>query len=339
MRDSSNADRRTFLGAAAAAFAAGRLGFLGGTPRVRKDGGVLTSLDNANGWVNSAPLTAASLQGKVVLVSFWTYSCVNWLRTQPYLRAWAEKYRNRGFVVIGVHSPEFGFEKELTNVRWAAKALRVDYPIAVDSEHLIWNAFENQYWPALYFVDGKGNIRHHHFGEGEYDQSERAIQQLLASGDKHDGADQLVSVTGTGLEAAADWSTLKSPESYLGSQRSDNPVKGRLKHWDLSGAWEVNRESIGLTRKAGKISYRFHARDVNLVMGPARTGTRVPFTIRIDKAAPNDAHGLDTDAQGNGQIIEPRLYQLIRQRQPIADREFEIEFLEPGVEAFVFTFG
>jgi thiol-disulfide isomerase/thioredoxin len=334
-----NHERRHFLATAAATIAAGQLGFLRGTSGAGKDGGELASLDTATGWLNSTPLTAAGLRGKVVLVGFWTYSCINWLRTLPYVRAWAEKYRDRGLVVIGVHSPEFGFEKDPANVRWAAKALRVDYPIAVDSNHTIWNAFDNQYWPALYFVDAKGRIRHHQFGEGEYARSERVIQQLLVAAGNQSVGDQLVSVTGTGLEAAADWSSSRSPESYLGSQRRENAGEGRLNHWSLAGDWAVGSEAITLEKAGGKIGYRFHSRDLHLVMGPAAAGARVRFQVRLDGEPPGAAHGLDLDPEGTGQVTEPRLYQLIRQHQPIVDRQFEIEFLDPGVEAFVFTFG
>jgi len=332
-------DRRSFLEATASVVAAGQLGWLSGTMGFVKDGRELASLESATGWINSAPLTAAGLKGKVVLVSIWTYSCINWLRSHPYVRAWAEKYRNRGLVVVGVHSPEFGFEKDLANVRWAAKALRVDYPIAVDSDHAIWNAFDNEYWPALYFVDAKGRIRGHHFGEGDYAESERVIQKLLVAAGKQGVGNELVSVTGTGLEAPADWSTLKSPESYLGSQRRENAAEGTLNHWSLAGDWLVGKESITLQRAGGKIVYRFHARDVHLVMGRATAHAPVRFRVRLDGEAPGDAHGLDLDTGGTGQVAEPRLYQLIRQQQPIIDRQLEIEFLDPGVDAFVVTFG
>lgn len=335
-----NDDRRRFLATAAATVAAAQLGLARASAAATGEGGgELTSLDTATAWLNSAPLTAAGLRGKVVLVSFWTYSCINWLRSQPYLRAWAEKYRDRGLVVIGVHSPEFGFEKDVDNVRRAAQALRVSYPIAVDSKHAIWDAFDNQYWPALYFIDAKGKIRDHHFGEGDYDRSEKAIQQLLvAAGSQGVGAD-LVSVTGSGREAAADWSTLRSPESYLGSRRRESAGEGKLNHWTLSGDWAVGSEGITLKKPGGKIAYRFHARDLHLVMGPATAGAPVRFRVRLDGEAPGAAHGLDLDPQGAGQVTEPRLYQLIRQPQPIVDRTFEIEFLDLGAEAFVFTFG
>jgi len=334
-----NDDRRRFLAATAATVAAAQLGLARASAAAGKDGGELASLETATAWLNSAPLTAAGLRGKVVLVSFWTYTCINWLRSQPYLRAWAEKYRDRGLVVIGVHSPEFGFEKDVDNVRRAAPALRVDYPIAVDSNHAIWKGFDNQYWPALYFVDAKGRIQHHQFGEGQYDRSEKAIQQLLVTAGYQGVGAELVSVTGTGLEAAADWSSLRSPESYLGSQRRENAAEGKLNHWTLAGGWAVGSEAITLHGSGGKIEYRFHARDLHLVMGPAAAGAPVRFRVRLDGQAPGAAHGLDVDPQGTGQVTEPRLYQLIRQRQPIVDRQFEIEFLDPGVEAFVFTFG
>jgi thiol-disulfide isomerase/thioredoxin len=334
-----NDDRRRFLATAAATVAAAQLGLARASAAAGKGGGELASLETATAWLNSAPLTAAGLRGKVVLVSFWTYSCINWLRSQPYLRAWAERYRDRGLVVVGVHSPEFGFEKNLDNVRRAARALRVSYPIAVDSNHAIWDAFDNQYWPALYFVDGKGRIQHHQFGEGEYARSEKIIQQLLVAAAYQGVGAELVSVAGTGLEAAADWSSLRSPESYLGSRRRENVGEGKLNHWTLSGDWAVGSEAITLHSTGGKIGYRFHARDLHLVMGPATAGGSVRFRVRMEGEVPGSAHGLDLDPQGTAQVTEPRLYQLIRQPQPIVDRAFEIEFLDPGVDAFVFTFG
>jgi thiol-disulfide isomerase/thioredoxin len=339
LSDKFDPDRRRFLASAGAAVVAAQLGLERATTAGAGGGGDLASLETATAWLNSAPLTASGLRGKVVLVSFWTYTCINWLRSQPYLRAWAEKYRDRGLALIGVHSPEFGFEKDLDNVRWAARALRVSYPIAVDSNHAIWDAFDNQYWPALYFIDAQGRIRRHHFGEGQYDRSEQAIQQLLvAAGNQGVGSD-LVAVTGSGLEAAADWSSLRSPESYLGSRRRENVGEGKLNHWTLSGDWAVGSEAIRLQRSGGKIAYRFHARDLHLVMGPAAGGAPVRFRVRLDGQLPGAAHGLDLDPPGAGQVTEPRLYQLIRQPPPIVDRAFEIEFLDPGVEAFVFTFG
>ena len=339
MSEGINDKRRRFLTTAAATIAAAGLGLERARAAPGQGGETLASLETATAWLNSTPLTAAGLRGKVVLVSFWTYTCLNWLRSQPYLRAWADKYRDRGLVVIGVHSPEFGFEKDLGNVRRAARALRVSYPIAVDSEHAIWDAFENRYWPALYFVDAVGKLRQHRFGEGQYDRSEQTIQQLLAAAGHRDVGAELVSVTGSGREAAADWSSLRSPESYLGARRRDNAGEGKLNGWTLSGDWAVGNEAIALHSAGGKIGYRFHARDLHLVMGPAAAGAPVRYRARLDGGVPGAAHGLDVDPDGTGRVTEPRLYQLIRQPQPIVDRTFEIEFLDPGVEAFVFTFG
>lgn len=318
--------------------------------------GELPPFDGATGWLNSQPVTAASLRGKVVVVEFWTYTCINWLRTLPYVRAWAEKYKDRGLVVIGVHAPEFEFEKNVDNVRWAAKDMKVDYPIAIDSDYAIWRAFRNQYWPALYFVDAQGRIRHHQFGEGEYEQSEVIIQQLLAEAGAGGIGRELVAVDGRGAEAAADWGNLKSPENYLGYQRTENfaspggavldkrrvyalPARLRLNQWALSGDWTVGKQATSLNQANGRIAYRFHARDLHLVMGPAARGTSVRFRVLVDGQPPGAAHGVDVDDRGNGTVTEQRLYQLIRQPKPIADRQFEIEFLDSGVEAFVFTFG
>ncbi len=318
--------------------------------------GELPSLGSATEWINSLPLTAAGLRGKVVLIDFWTYTCINWLRQLPYVRAWAEKYTKQGLVVIGVHSPEFVFEKNIDNVRRAAKDMRVDYPVAIDSDHAIWRAFKNEYWPALYFVDAQGHIRHHQFGEGEYEESEMIIQQLLAEAGIGGIGHELVSVDARGAEVAADWSSLKSPENYVGYERTENfasprgavldrrhvyaaPAQLKLNHWALSGDWTVEKQLTVLNKPNGRIAYRFHARDLHLVMGPAVRGTSVRFRVLIDGRPPGAAHGIDADEQGNGTVTEQRLYQLIRQRKPIADRQFEIEFLDPGVEAFVFTFG
>jgi thiol-disulfide isomerase/thioredoxin len=318
--------------------------------------GAFPSLDGATGWLNSPPLTAAGLRGKVVLVDVWTYTCINWLRTLPYVRAWADKYRSQGLVVIGVHSPEFAFEKDPDNVRRAARDMRVDYPIAIDSDHAIWTAFRNDYWPALYLIDAQGRIRYHHFGEGEYDRSERAIQQLLAEAGASGIGRDLVSVDARGLEAAADWESLKTPENYVGYERTENfaspggaapakrrvyalPAQLRLNQWALSGDWTIGKQATVLNSPDGRIAYRFHARDLHLVMGPAAPGATVRFRVLIDGQPPGAAHGTDVDAQGNGKVTEQRLYQLIRQAKPIVDRQFEIEFLDPGVEAFAFTFG
>jgi thiol-disulfide isomerase/thioredoxin len=318
--------------------------------------GELPSLGSANEWLNSPPLTAAGLRGKVVLIDVWTYTCINWLRSLPYVRAWAAKYRNQGLVVIGVHAPEFAFEKNLDNVRRAAKDMKIDYPIAIDNEHAIWRALKNEYWPALYFVDARGKIRHHHFGEGEYEKSERIIQQLLGETGIGGIGRELVSVDGRGVEAAADWGNLKSPENYLGYERTENfaspggavsdkrrvyaaPARLRLNQWALSGDWTVQKQATVLNQANGRIAYRFHARDLHLVMGPATRATAVRFRVLIDGKPPGAAHGIDVDDQGNGTVSEQRLYQLIRQPKPIAERQFEIEFLDSGVEAFAFTFG
>jgi thiol-disulfide isomerase/thioredoxin len=314
----------------------------------------LAALDRASAWINSEPLTAAGLRGKVVLVQFWTYSCINWLRNEPYVRAWAEKYKKAGLVVIGVHSPEFGFEHDLEKVRRASRAYRVDYPIAVDNEFEIWRGFNNQYWPALYFIDATGRLRHQQFGEGDYARSENVIQKLLSeTGAKID--DGLVNVEGQGVEAAADWSSLGSQENYLGYQRTVNfaspgelkgdqrqryhaPTRLKLNHWALSGDWTAGKQVTVSNSANGRIVYRFHARDLHLVMG-SQGEKPVRFKVLIDGKPPGSVHGLDVDVQGNGTVSEPRLYQLIRQTGRIADREFEIEFLDPGVQVFSFTFG
>jgi thiol-disulfide isomerase/thioredoxin len=316
----------------------------------------LASVDQATEWLNSPPLTAAGLKGKVVLVDFWTYTCINWLRQLPYVRAWAEKYREHGLVVIGVHTPEFAFERNLDNVRRATQDMGLPYPIAADSDYVIWRAFRNQYWPALYFVDAQGRIRHQHFGEGAYEQSEKVIQQLLAEAGARGIGNDLVSVDGRGLEAAADWGSLKSPENYVGYERTERfvspggaargkrrtyavPAKLDLNQWAVAGDWTIERTAAALNNAGGRIAYRFHARDLHLVMGPATPGGSVRFRVSIDGQPPGAARGLDVDEKGTGTVTEQRLYQLIRQRQPIADRLFEIEFLDPGVEAYAFTFG
>jgi thiol-disulfide isomerase/thioredoxin len=314
------------------------------------------SLGGALEWLNSPPLSAAGLRGKVVLVDFWTYTCINWLRTLPYVRAWAAKYKDQGLVVIGVHTPEFSFEKNIDNVRRAAKDMKVDYPIAIDSDYGVWRAFKNQYWPALYFVDAQGHIRHHQFGEGDYEQSERIIQQLLSEAGSGSVGRDLVAVDAQGAEVAADWGSLKSAENYVGYERTENfasrggavsgkphlygaPARLKLNEWALTGDWTVEKQLTVLNKPNGRIAYRFHARDLHLVMGPATPGAPVRFRVRIDGQAPGAGHGVDVDEQGNGTVTEQRLYQLIRQQKPIADRQFEIEFLDPGVQAFAFTFG
>ncbi|TMA19996.1 MAG: redoxin domain-containing protein [Deltaproteobacteria bacterium] len=315
----------------------------------------LSSLGEATQWLNSEPLTAAGLRGHVVLVDVWTFTCINWLRTMPHVRAWADKYKNNGLVVIGVHAPEFSFERNLDNVRRSAKELKVEYPIVIDNDNVIWRAFDNHYWPALYLIDAQGRIRHQQMGEGGYDQAETIIQQLLREAGSADVPKDLVSVDGRGIEAAADWGNLRSPENYLGFERSENfastggaklgrrvyaaPEKFRLNQWALSGDWTVGKEAVRLNEAGGRISYRFHARDLHLVMGPASRGSSIRFRVRIDGRPPEAAHGGDVDEQGNGVAREQRLYQLIRQAKPIAGRTFEIEFLDPGVEGYSFTFG
>lgn len=320
------------------------------------DEGALPSLDGATLWLNSQPLTAASLRGKVVLVDFSTYTCVNWLRTLPYVRAWAEKYKDQGLVVINVQTPEFEFEKNIDNVRWASKEMGVTYPTAVDNDYAIWKAFNNHYWPALYIVDAKGRIRHHQFGEGEYEQSEKIIKQLLVEAGKGGVGPELATVDARGAEVAADWGNLRSPESYVGYDRGENfaspggaasdksrvyaiPPQLKLNHWALGGDWIIGKQGTVSNKPNGRLVYRFHARDVNLAMGPATRGGSVRFRVLIDGKPPGVAHGVDVDAQGNGTVREQRLYQLIRQPLPIADHDFEIDFLDAGAESFVFTFG
>jgi thiol-disulfide isomerase/thioredoxin len=318
--------------------------------------GEMPSLGGATAWLNSQPLTASALRGKVVLIDFWTYSCINWRRQLPYVRAWSQKYKDHGLVVIGVHTPEFGFEKEIDNVRRATRAIGIDYPIAMDSDYAVWSAFSNEYWPALYFVDSRGHIRHHVFGEGEYQQSEMVLQQLLAEAGATGFKREPVIVNGRGAEADADWADLGSAENYVGYERTENfvspggvmrdkpgvytmPPKLELNHWALSGNWTMAQQVVTLNKANGRIAYCFHARDLHLVMGPAAPGKTIRFRILIDGHAPGAAHGVDVDDQGNGTLNEPRMYQLIRQSKPVSDRQFEIEFLDSGAEAFSFTFG
>jgi thiol-disulfide isomerase/thioredoxin len=318
--------------------------------------GHLPGFDGATGWLNSPPLTAPDLQGKVVLADFWTYTCINWLRTLAYVRAWAERYEGQGLVVVGVHTPEFPFERDDDNVRRAAEDLRVGYPIALDSDYAIWQAFANRYWPAVYIADAEGRIRHHQFGEGGYAECEMVIQRLLREAGREGVADDVVSVAPEGFEVQADWSNLESPETYLGYEQGRSfaspgrpaldephtytaPDTLNLNQWALAGDWTIGRRACVLRRPEGRIAFRFHARDVHLVLGPATRGATVPFRVLVDGEPPGDAHGLDVDDQGQGAVDEQRLYQLIRQPGPIADRTFEITFLAAGVEAYVFTFG
>ncbi len=356
--------RRNFIGAAAAALAGAGIGatyakqHLGSGPASEPlpAEGNMPPLDGASTWLNTEPLTTAGLRGRVVLVQFWTYTCINWLRTLPYVRAWADRYQATGLVVLGVHTPEFSFEHELENVRRAAKDMRVDYPIAVDNDYAVWDAFGNHYWPALYFVDAGGRIRHHHFGEGAYAESERILQQLLSEAGSKDLTPELSAIDPRGAEVAADWDDLGSAESYLGYARTDNfasdggvrrsgpqmyaiPERLRRNQWALAGEWQFEPEGVVLVGNSGRLAYQFHARDLHLVMGPTTPEAPVRFRVLIDGLPPRAAHGFDVDEQGNGLLAGQRLYQLIRQPLPVSERRFEIEFLDPGAAAYVFTFG
>ncbi len=318
--------------------------------------GPLPALTGATGWLNSDPLTPEGLRGRVVLVDVWTYTCVNWLRTLPYVRAWDAKYAEQGLTTIGVHTPEFDFEHDLANITAQARALDVPYPIAVDSDYGVWNAFDNHYWPAVYIADAEGRIRYHHFGEGEYAMTEMVIQQLLVEAGAVDVDMDLVSVDPVGLEVAADYQTLRSPETYLGygqatgmaspdglwsDEAHDYAPATRLglNEWAPVGTWVISRRAATATAPNARLAFRFQARDVNLVMGPAAQGTTIPFRVSLDGQPATGAHGTDVDAEGNGTVSEQRTYQLIRQSDPIAERTVEIEFLAPGVELFCFTFG
>jgi hypothetical protein len=320
----------------------------------------LPSFDGATAWLNSDPLSASALRSRPVVVNFCTYSCINWIRQLPYVRAWAQKYDGDGLVVVGVHTPEFSFERGVERVRNAAREMMVSYPIALDSEYAIWQAFENQYWPALYFADAQGRIRHHHFGEGDYERSELVIRQLLeeaaTSGTGRAGGAS-AAVDASGVEAAADWDTLGSPETYLGYARAERlasstsepaldraneytaPARLSLNQWALSGDWTLESEAAELNRAGGSVAYRAHARDVHLVMGPLDDAAPVRFRVLIDGEPPRAGHGIDVDEQGNGEAAEPRLYQLTRQSGPVAERTVQITFLDPGIRAYVFTFG
>jgi thiol-disulfide isomerase/thioredoxin len=295
----------------------------------------MPSLGGATAWLNSEPLDSAELRGGVVLVDFWTLTCINWLRTEPYVRAWSQAYRDDGLVVIGVHTPEFSFEHDIDLVRQAIADRAIDYPVALDNDYEVWDAFANHYWPALYFVDAEGIIRDQHFGEGRYEQSERSIQRLL-------GVErELVSVEGLGVEAEADWDHLQTPETYLGSGRGERLASGEdmhLNHWALTGEWTIGRENVALEQAGGSIAYRFHARDAHLVLS---SGAREPIAFRVllDGEAPGPSHGVDVDEDGNGVLRGGRLYQLVRQPGAVRERTLQITFLEPGAEAYVFTFG
>jgi thiol-disulfide isomerase/thioredoxin len=309
----------------------------------------MPSLGGATEWLNTEPLGPAELRGHVALVNFWTLTCINWLRQEPYVRAWSQAYRNDGLVVIGVHTPEFSFEHEIDQVRQAITARGIDYPVAVDNDYGIWSAFDNHYWPALYFVDTDGIIRDHHFGEGRYEQSERVIQRLL-------GVErELVPVERLGVEAEADWDHLRTPETYLGYARSEHfaspngaafderrayelPESLPFNHWALAGEWTIGSENAVLDQAGGSIAYRFHARDVHLVLS-AGAREPIPFRVLLDSETPGPSHGVDVDEDGNGLLREGRLYQLVRQPDAVGERTLEITFLEPGAEAYVFTFG
>jgi cytochrome c biogenesis protein CcdA/thiol-disulfide isomerase/thioredoxin len=323
---------------------------------VLPDEGPMPDLNGAVGWINSPPLSSKSLRGKVVMIDFWTYSCINCLRALPYVEGWATKYKDAGLVVIGVHTPEFAFEKERSNVEKAVRDLKITYPVAIDSDYKIWEAFNNQYWPAHYFIDGKGRIRAHHFGEGGYDESERVIQELLKENGATSLAAGVLNVNATGAEAASDARNVGSPETYVGYKRAANFASAEpiakdsrktyspqprlsLNQWALGGSWKLGEESAVLQSVPGKIVFRFHARDLHLVLGPSKNGKPIRFTVKIDGTAPGDDHGADTDASGAGTVQGNRLYQLIRQKGAVEDRTFEIDFLDPGVEAFAFTFG
>jgi thiol-disulfide isomerase/thioredoxin len=328
----------------------------GWAPGRRAGGGRMPSLEGATGWLNSPPLTTEELRGRVVAVDFWTYTCINWLRTVPYVRAWDEAYRDAGLVVLGVHTPEFPFERDVDDVRRAISDRRITYPVAVDSDYGIWTAFANMYWPALYLVDADGHIRYHHFGEGAYDESEQVIRQLLGEAGHADPLPAPVTVDAVGIEAGADWAHLRSAENYLGGERTEyfaSPeratigapraytVPSRLAPdaWALSGQWTVQPDAVLLHEPGGRIADRFSARDVHLVMAPPAGGSPVRFTVRLDGQPPGADSGDDVDDDGTGTLTEPRLYQLVRQRGPVTDRTFEITFDEPGVQAFAFTFG
>jgi thiol-disulfide isomerase/thioredoxin len=316
----------------------------------------LYGLSGATGWINSPPLTAKELKGKVVLVDFWTYSCINCLRSLPYMEAWAQKYKDSGLVVIGVHTPEFDFEKELPNVQKAVQKFGLTYPIALDSNRAIWDAFHNEYWPAHYFIDAKGKVRFEHFGEGNYDQSEHWIQQLLQERAANPMPAGTVDIHAQGVEAASDANDVRSPETYIGYARAGHfaspggikedsaknyaaPAQPRLNEWGLAGEWVDHQQVAVLKSAGGKIVFHFHARDLHLVLGPTADGKPVRFRVTIDGEAPGENHGVDTDAQGNGVVTDHRLYQLVRQKGAVTDHIFAIEFEDPGVQAFSFTFG
>ena len=332
--------------------------FIGGVVAVALgtgDEGRMPELDGAVAWLNSVPLSSKALRGKVVLVNFWTYSCINSLRELPYMKAWAAKYKDAGLVVIGVHAPEFGFERDLANVRDAVSDLNVTYAIPIDSNHSIWTNFRNEYWPADYIIDAKGRIRYHHFGEGEYAKSERVIRTLLRENGATGLDESIVRIKAEGAEAPPS-NDVRSPETYAGYARAENfaspgriardsrriyspPASPELNQWGLGGLWNVGAERATLESVSGKIMFRFHSRDLHMVLGPSKSGTPVRFKLKVNGAAPGYDHGSDSAADGTGEVRQPRMYQLVRQKGPINDVTFEIEFLDPGVEVFSFTFG
>ena len=318
--------------------------------------GHFPSLDGATGWLHSEPLTPEGLKGKVVAVDFCTYTCINWLRSLPYVRAWAETYGDHGLVVIGAHTPEFAFERDVENIRRALAAMNVAYSIAIDSDYGVWNAFANHYWPALYLIDADGRIRYHWFGEGDYDRSEVVIRQLLADAGAEGIGQDFASIDPLGPEVPADWDNLQTPETYLGYRQAssfaspggitpdgpreyERPQMLRANHWALTGEWTIRGDAAALAQPNGRIAYRFHARDVHLVMGPSSREQPIGFRVTLDGEPPTAANGTDVEPDGSGTLVEQRMYQLIRQQGPIEDRVFEIEFLEPGAEGFAFTFG
>jgi thiol-disulfide isomerase/thioredoxin len=314
----------------------------------------MASFDGANGWLNSEPLAPAGLDGKVVVVQFWTYTCINWLRTLPYMRAWADAYDDHGLIVVGVHTPEFGVEHDIENVRRAVHDMGIEYPVAIDNDYAVWNAFGNQYWPALYIADPEKHIRHHHFGEGDYERSEGVIRQLLADAGAGELPKDPARVAVRGIEIPADWDNVRSPETYVGLGRSDGfssggavldapyvyttPSRLHVNEWAFAGDWTVGLEKAVSNAANGRIAYCFHARDLNLILTPPAEGS-ARFRVLLDGRAPGDAHGLDVDEEGEGVVNEQRLYQLIRQDGDISDRQFEIELLDPGAAALCFTFG
>jgi thiol-disulfide isomerase/thioredoxin len=343
--------RNFAFGITAAALISGMVAIASGSG----DEGRMPDLDGRVAWLNSAPLNSKALRGKVVLVNFWTYSCINSLRELPYMKAWAAKYKDAGLVVIGVHSPEFGFEKDAANVKNAVSTLKIAYPTPIDSNHSIWSSFRNEYWPADYLIDAKGRVRYHHFGEGEYDKSERVIQALLKERGATGLDESLVHITAEGAEAPPS-NDVRSSETYVGYARAENfaspepmaresrrtyspPARPQLNKWGLGGSWNAGAERATLASAPGKIVFRFHSRDLHMVLGPSKDGTPVRFKVRLNGVAPGQDHGSDSAADGTGAVREPRMYQLIRQTGPVKDTTFEIEFLDSGVETFSFTFG